>query len=356
MAVDHLTLLQLAALVGLLFLSAFFSMSETAIISTDRAVVRHLAEDGNARARRLQGLLEHPEGILTTVLVGNNIVNIAASVLSSLVFLQLLGTIGPAVAVGVMTFLVLVFAEITPKTFAVRHAQGIALSIAGVLRVVQVVLRPLEWIFTMLARALLFMFGVRGTDPLPVVTQAHIEALVRMGVDEGEVEQFEERVISELFDFTETDVGRVITPAELVQHLPKTATLLQALELCGRTGLSRIPITDGDFDHVLGFVHAKDLLRFSDAQLHAEPVTDVLRSVLYTTHDTPADKVLVRMQREHKLMAVVQDADGHNLGIATVEDLLEELVGEIHDEFDRVPKRKGRVAPAEAAAGRPAEP
>ncbi len=311
-------------------------MSETAFTSTDPLQVRGRAEGGDWRAKRLLRLLEHPEKILTTVLVGNNIVNIGASVLSGIVAAEMLGpAAGPAVAVIVMTFFVLVFSEITPKTLAVRHAQPIALAITPIMAVVQLILAPFVAIFAWAARVLLAAFGVKGANDNPfIVTQAHIENMVRVGAAEGEVERFEEKVITEVFDFTETQVHRVMTPADKIQYLDKSARLHDALNMSAASGHSRIPIIDGDLDHVLGFVHAKDLLRFDDEALRTEPVTDALRAVLITPDDTSPDKVLARMQRERKLMAIVQDDEGRTVGIATVEDLLEELVGEIHDEFD----------------------
>jgi CBS domain containing-hemolysin-like protein len=126
-----------------------------------------------------------------------------------------------------------------------------------------------------------------------------------------------------------------------VRWIEKGATMREALELSAKSGHSRLPVVDGDFDHVMGFVHVKDLLRYTDAELAAEPVTDVLRGVLFAQHDSASDHVLVRMQREHKLMAIIQSQNGHNIGICTAEDLLEELVGEITDEFD--PESQVRV-------------
>lgn len=318
-------------------------MSETALISSDRLAVKHLADDGDRRARHLSRMLEDPEQIITTVLVGNNIVNIGASVLSSLVALELFGAAGPAVAVGVMTFLVLVFAEITPKTLAVRHSQAIALRVAAPLRLIQILLRPLAWLFTGIARFFLRAFGVQDVATTPVVTQGQIETMVRVGIDEGEVEKFEGEVIREVFEFTETPVAEVMTPAKEVHFLDKEATLQEALQLAAQTGHSRIPIVAGSFDHVLGFVHAKDLLKFSDDELREEPVTDAIRDLIYAPHRTRSDRVLARMQRKHRPLAIITDDDGHNVGLATVEDLLEELVGEIHDEFDEEPAgRPGR--------------
>lgn len=326
--------LQLILLVGLLLLSAFFSMSETALTSSDRLEIRAASNQGNHRAKRLEAMLDHPERLLTTILLGNNLVNIAASAIATAIALDLFGDKGIAIATGVMTFVVLLFAEITPKSIAVRRANRLALVLVYPLRIVQLVMWPFVWVLTHAAKWLLRLIGIKTDDRLPFITQGQIESMAKMGVHEGEVEPFEADVISEVFEFTETDVQDVMTPKERVVWVSKDATMKEALETAAASGYSRLPVVDEDFNHVLGFVHVKDLLRFSDAELAIEPVSDVLRGVLFTQYDTQSDRVLVRMQRAHKLMAIIQDEEGHNIGIATAEDLLEELVGEITDEFD----------------------
>ena len=335
---------QSIALVVLLAASAFFSMSETALTSADRLALRHRVNVGDRRARRIEALLGQPEKLLTTILLGNNLVNIAATALATKLALDAFGSTGLAIATGGMTFLILVFAEITPKSIAVRRSLPIALAVGRPLKVVELVLWPIVVLLTAISKGFLALLGVRHAAKIPFITQAQIESLVKMGVQEGEVEKFEERVISEVFEFTETDVVEVMTPRDKVHFITKDSPMRMALEMSARTGHSRLLVVDGDFDHVLGFVHVKDLLRFTDAELEEEPVTDILRGVLFAQWDTHSDKVLVRMQREHKLMAVVQDSDGHNMGIATAEDLLEELVGEIHDEFDARGPRRSDVA------------
>jgi putative hemolysin len=327
-------ILQTAGLIVLIVASAFFSMSETALISVDRSHVRDRARAADVAARRIERLLADWDRVLATILLGNNLVNIAASALATLIAINLIGNTGAAVATGVMTFVLLTFAEITPKTLAVRRSYAVAAFVAPFLGPVHKVLSPFVIVLYGIARGILRLFGVRTDKALPYVTTAKIAQLVRMGVEEGEVEKFEERIISEVFDFTETPVRTIMTPKDKVRFLQPQARLIDALEMTGRTGHSRLPVAEGDFDHILGFVHAKDLLKFSDPELHEKSVIQVLRPVLFTPGSTRSDHVLARMQREHKLLAVVHE-DEHNVGIATVEDLLEELVGEIHDEFDR---------------------
>lgn len=330
-------------LLAFLASSAFFSVSETAMIGTNRHRLRQLAKEGNARAARVDQMLDEPERVLSTILIGNNLVNIGATAFATVVALRVFGSEGALIATGVMAVLIILVSELLPKTLAVQNPLPIALVIAFPLRVVEVALKPLVLGATAIAKLVARLFGVKATGSAPYITPDEIEMLVRMGVEQGEVAQFEQRVISELFAFTETDVHKVMTPAAKVHWLPKEATLSAAAELAAKTGRTRILVAEGDFDHVLGCVHVRDILRYTDLQLDRTPVTAALRSVLTAPADLSADRLLLRMQREHKLLAVIQGSDGRNIGICTVEDLLEELVGEIHDEFDSM--RKGHDAP-----------
>lgn len=317
-------------------------MSETALIGADRLAVRSRVDAGDKRAKRLEALLGHPEKLLTTILLGNNLVNIGATALATVMAVARYGeNAGVIISTIAMTVAVLIFAEITPKSLAVRRAMPIALAVTSPLKMVQSVLYPMVVTLSAISRGLLALVGVKSEGRAPFITQTQIESLVRMGAQEGQVERFEERVITEVFDFTDTEIHMIMTRADHVRWIEKGATMREALELSAKSGHSRLPVVDGDFDHVMGFVHVKDLLRYTDAELAAEPVTDVLRGVLFAQHDSASDHVLVRMQREHKLMAIIQSQNGHNIGICTAEDLLEELVGEITDEFD--PESQVRV-------------
>lgn len=329
------TAAEIVALVGLFAASAFFSMSETAFIGVNRIEVRRRAQEGSARAALVDKMLDAPERILSTVLVGNTIVNISAAGLATVVAESLFDRFATVIATVAVTLVVLVVCEIAPKTLAVQHPFRHAMRLARPLSVVEAVLRPFIVAAEWAGKALMRPLGVKAKGPAPYITPDEIEMLVRMGVESGDVAKFEARVISELFDFTETDVQKVMTAREKVHFLPKEATLAAAAELAAKEGRTRILVVDGDFDHVLGCVHGRDLLRFTDLQLDRTPVTVALRGVLFVPADLPADRLLVRMQKEHKLLAVIQDPQaGRNLGICTVEDLMEELVGEIHDEFD----------------------
>lgn len=316
--------------------AAFFSLSETAMIGVDRRQVRQMAAAGHARAKRVDKMLDEPERILSTVLIGNNLVNIGATAFATVVAISLLGGKGALIATGVMAVLIILVSELLPKTLAVQNPLPVALAIAAPLRLAELVLLPLVVGATWISKAVARGLGFKATGKAPYITPDEIEMLVRMGVEQGEVDKFEQRVISELFQFTDTDVHKVMTPADKVHWLPRDATLAAAAEMAAKEGRTRILVADGDFEHVLGCVHVRDILRYTDLQLDRTPVTAALRGVLKVPADLSADRLLIRMQKEHKLLAVIQDPNGHNIGICTVEDLMEQLVGEIHDEFDAV--------------------
>ena len=327
--------LELVVLLALFAVSAFFAMSETAFIGVRRSEVRRRADEGSKRAALVERMLGHPERILSTVLVGNTIVNISAAGLATVIAEQMFAEFHTVIATVFVTLVVLVLCEIAPKTLAVQHPLRWSMFLARPLNFVETVLRPVIVAAETAGKVAVRPFGVKAKGPAPYITPDEIEMLVRLGVEQGEVAKFEARVISELFDFTETDVHKLMTDRSRVHFLPKEATLAAAAEMLSKEGRTRVLVVDGDFDHVLGCVHGRDLLRFTDLQLDRTPVTHALRGVLFVPADLPADRLLVRMQKEHKLLAVIQDpASGSNLGICTAEDLLEELVGEIHDEFD----------------------
>lgn len=346
---NPLLLAESIALVALLGMSAFFSMTETAFIGVGRHQVKQAAQTSR-RARLVDKMLDDPERILSTVLVGNTIANIGAATLGTVIADQLFTRWSDFIAAVVLTLVVLILCELVPKTIAVQDPLRFAKNLAPGLRLVESILRPVIAAAGGIAKSIVRLFGFRPMGKTPYITSEEIQLLVEAGVQHGDVVQFEQRVIKELFDFTETDVQRVMTSADKVHFLPKEATMAQAADLAARTGRTRILVVDGSFQQILGCVHVRDIVKFPDTQLEKMPVTHSLRAVLMAPADTPADRLLVRMQKEHRLLAVIQDAEGKNLGICTVEDLLEELVGEIHDEFDTA-KGAAHGHPGQATSG-----
>lgn len=324
--------LPVAVLLICLGLAAFFSFSETALIGVPRHKVRVRAEQGSHPAKVLNRMMDEPERILSTILVGNNLVNIGATAYATVVALTLFGTEGALIATAAMAILITVATEVIPKTFAVQHPLPISLAVARPLRVVEAILLPVVAVLTVLSRLAARVGGVRAPTKAPFITQDEIEIIVREGVREGEVDPFTHKVLRELFDFAEADLGKVMTPRDKIQFLPQTVLLKDAANMVHRSGRTRVLVVDQDLDHVRGCVHVKDLLRLNARGLSEEPVTRCLRSVLVARRDRRPDELLLDMQKSHRLMAVIQDADGSTVGLVTLEDLLEEFVGEIEDE------------------------
>ncbi len=327
-------LVELAVLLCLFAAAAFFSMSETAFIGVRRLDVRRKAEAGDKRAQRVDKMLDDPERILSTVLVGNTIVNIASAGLATHIAEQLLVSWATLTATILVTIVVLIACELVPKTLAVQNPLRFAIRLARPLHVVESIMKPVIATAGAVTRGIVRLFGLKPARKASYITAEEIEMLVRVGVEQGEVDRFEQKVIQEVFDFTETPVSSIMTPAAKVHFLPRDATLAEATRVAAKEKRTRILVADGDFDHVLGFVHIKDLLHYTDQELERLPVTLSLRTTMSAPHDLMASSLLTQMQREHRSVAVVTDAHGHNIGILTADDLVEELVGEIHDEFD----------------------
>lgn len=334
MPIDTFLAAEVLALIALLGLSGFFSMSETALISADRVQIRHRREAGDQRAQLLEDIIHDPERFLTTILVGNNVVNISASVLATIIAVRVYGELGPAIATGGMTFLVLVFGEISPKTLAVRHAVGVSLVVARPIKFFEVVLSPIAAVLTFLVALVFKAFGVPPTRKRPFITEEAIQTMLRMGEEQGTIERFERKIIGEVFEFTDQKAVRILTPREHIRWIPVDATLDHALETVLKSGHSRIIVADGDLDHVVGFLHAKDLLRYSDTALRTLTVDEIVRAVYVAKPGVRSSDLLVAMQRAGSQIAILKDDGGHTIGLVSLEDLLEELVGEITDEFD----------------------
>lgn len=326
--------LLVSALILLLLLAvaAFFSVSETALIGVQRHQVRLKAEQGHPRARLLNTMMDEPERILSTVLIGNNLVNIGATAYATVVALALFGGEGALIATGIMAVLITVATEIIPKTFAVQRPLPISLVVARPLHWVEMVLKPAVAVLTALSRQVARIGGSRHPTKAPFITQDEIEIIVRESVKGGEVDQFTHNVLRELFDFSDTDLRKVMTPRDAIQFLPQTAPLSEAADVAHRTGRTRLLVVDGTLDRVVGCVHVKDLLRLRSRGMSDEPVTECLRPVLMVQSNRRPDQVLLDMQKSHRLLAVIQNETGSTLGLVTLEDLLEELLGEIEDE------------------------
>ena len=318
----------------LIVLSAFFSGSETALISMNKIRIRHLADSGNKNAAVLIKLLENPEEFLTAILIGNNIVNISASVLAADAALRSFGSSGIAIATGVMTLFILVFSEVLPKTLSSRHSESISLLVAKPIRTVIYILNPVIWVLTEFINFLIVLFGGKERVKHPFVTEEKIKMMLRVGEKEGTIEKHEREIIHNVFEFSDSKAIDVMTPKENMVCIEESKTLDTALALINESGHSRIPVYKNTFDNIIGMIYAKDFLKFKDSDLSRIKVRQILRPILVVKAGRKISIILKELQQKKMNISVVLDDSKKVIGLVSIEDILEELVGEIFDEYD----------------------
>ena len=333
------------AILALLLLSAFFSGSETALTAASRGKLRAQADRGQVGAARALKLTEDSERLIGSVLLGNNLVNILAASLATSLFTQAFGESGVALATLVMTVLVLVFAEVLPKTYAITNAEKAASIVSPLIRVVIMAFSPIVSMVQVLVRGMLRLFGVQ-TDPDSKVLSAHeeIAGAITLGHSEGVVEkEHRDRLLGAL-DLGERTVEEIMLHRSNIEMIDAQADGEAILSQLLQSPYTRLPVYRGDPENIIGLVHAKDVLRAmdrlvrgpdaSEAGLAAFSVTDVAMKPYFIPETTTLDDQMRQFLRRHTHFALVVDEYGALQGLITLEDILEEIVGEITDEFD----------------------
>jgi len=318
----------------LIVFSAFFSLSEAALLSVGKIRIRHIAELGNNNAKNVVRLLENPERFLAAILIGNNFVNISASVLATDAALKSFGNSGIAIATGVMTLFILVFGEVLPKTLASRNPENIAMLVANPIMIVINILRPIVWFLTTIVNSMILLFGGKGRVKHPFVTEEMINMMLKVGEKEGTIEKHESEIISNVFDFTDEKAHGVMTKRENIVCIEESENLDTALKLINESGHSRIPVYRKEFDNMIGMIYAKDLLKFRDNELGRTRVREILRPVLIVKAGRGISSVMKELQHKKMAISIVIDNNLKVIGLVSIEDILEELVGEIFDEYD----------------------
>ncbi|MCZ7402171.1 MAG: CNNM domain-containing protein [Candidatus Methanoperedens sp.] len=326
--------IEIITIIVLVVFSAFFSLSETALLSVNKIRVRHLAETGNKHAKVLINLLENPELFLAAILIGNNMVNITASVLATDAAIRFFGNSGIAIATGIMTLFILVFGEVFPKTVASRNAEYIAFRVAGPITTVIRILKPFVWFITTIVNSLILLFGGKERIKHPFVTEELIEMMLKVGEKEGTIEKHEREIISKVFDFTDEKAHGIMTPRDRIICIDESETLDIALSIINKSGHSRIPVYRGEFDNIVGMIYAKDFLKFRTQDLFKIKVMQVLRPLLVVKAGRDISSILRELQQRKMNLAIVIDNNMRVIGLVSIEDILEELVGEIFDESD----------------------
>ena len=320
------------ALVILVGFSAFFSASETAFSSLNQIRLKSRAEDGDSSAARVLNMAEQYDKLLSTILIGNNIVNIAAASIGTILFTRMLGAErGATVSTIVLTIIVLIFGEVTPKSLAKEMPEKVATAVSPFLVLLMALMTPLTWLFTQWKK-LLGRFVHSGEAD--TITEGELMTMVSEAENDGELTDRESELIRSAIEFDDVEVEEILTPRVDVVAVEEDIPLEELAQTFAESGYSRLPVYHGTIDNIIGVVHEKD---FYIARLKkATKIDDLVVPTLYTTGSTQISQLLRTLREQHHHLAVVVDEYGGTEGIITLEDILEELVGEIWDEHDEV--------------------
>lgn len=323
---------QILLLIGLLLASAFFSASETALVSVSKSKVDELVAKKVPNSRLLRRLKQNPHRLLITVLVGSNVANTWASAIAALIFTEIFDSNGVGIATGVMTFLILVFGDITPKAFAHEYAAKFSLFVAKPIFVLQIIFFPLVWFFD---KIVILVGKITGSKKVLSVTEGEIVAMLKIGAQEGTIEKQERELIENVLEFNDIEVGDVMTPRVNVEALDCEMTIQEAVDYVIKHSHTRFPVYKKNIDNIVGVISIKELLRYYDKYSSNKKLKSLkLATPLEAPLSKKINKLFREFQRRHLHMAVVIDDHGGTAGLVTLEDLLEEIVGEIVDEFD----------------------
>ena len=326
-------------LVVLLFLSALFSASETALFSISKTRARHLAKENTETDKLIVRLKEDPHRLLTTILIGNNLVNIAASTLAATVAMALFPNYAFGVATGVMTFLILVFGEVLPKSLATRNNVLVARLTVHFIRVMMFFFTPLIWMLNFIPR-------ITGKiQHSPVATEEELMTFVEVVEEEGEIKEEEKKLIHNIFEFDDTKASEIMTPRRDMFVIDVDAPL--NLRAVAESGFTRIPVFQEDVDHIIGIVLIKDIFMHATKTGTPPDVRTIMRPPMFIPENKKLDELLQLFRKSKNHMAIVVDEHGGVSGLVTLEDALEELVGEIRDETDQEEPHLQRLAPGE---------
>ena len=324
--------MEYAAIILLIIMSAFFSATETAFSSVNKIRLKHEASNGNKKAARALKIAENFDKTLTTILVGNNIVNILSTSLGTVICTDLFGAKGVGIATAAMTVLILIFGEIMPKSLAKENAEKFALAFGGLLNVFIVVLTPVTFIFRGLKNLVSKIFK-SGSDA-PSVTEDELKYIIDEIEEEGVLEEQESDLVRSALEFDDKNVSEVLIPRVRITAVEKNDSLEHIRELFFTEQYSRMPVYEKNIDNIIGFIHERDFFKLTVSDEHAEGIESIIHEVIYITEFQTVSEVLARMQKEKIHMAIIKDQYGGTYGMVTMEDLIEELLGEIYDETD----------------------
>lgn len=324
--------IQFISLILLLLLSAFFSSAETALTAVNKIRIQALAEDGNKKAILLMKILEDYSKMLSAVLIGNNLVNISASSLATTLAIDVFGNMAVGIATGLLTLLVLIFGEITPKTLASIHSDQLALVYSGIIYVLMKLLTPFIFLINKLATGVLLLMRVDPSEKSNPMTEYELRTYVDAGHEDGVIESEERQMINNVFDFGDSLAKDIMVPRIDMTFIHIDANYEELMEVFQEEGYTRMPVYEDTTDTVIGIINMKDLF-FYDHRKHFS-IRQILREAYFTYEHKNTASLLLEMREQSINFAIVLDEYGATAGLVTLEDLLEEIVGEIRDEYD----------------------
>ncbi|MDI7815362.1 HlyC/CorC family transporter [Clostridioides difficile] len=327
-------LIQIIFLIVLLMGSAFFSASETALMSLSKIRIRYMQDEGVKGAKLVSSLIESPNKLLSSILVGNNVVNIAATSISTSLFIGLMGEKGVALATAVMTVLVLIFGEITPKTIAASNSEKVSLLVSKPIKVIIFILRPIVWIFNIITSVIFKLFGITNKGAKSFITEEELKTMVNVSHEEGVLEMEEREIINNVFEF-----GDMQAKNAMIQRIDMVAIDMEdsydeIIQVFKTEKLSRMPVYEETIDDIVGILNIKDIIFLSDEEVESFDIKNYMREPFFTYEFKKITQLLEEMKLEKSQMAIVVDEYGGTSGLLTIEDLVEVIVGDIEDEYD----------------------
>ncbi|WP_289197247.1 hemolysin family protein [uncultured Dubosiella sp.] len=322
---------QIVVLLILLLLSGFFSSAETSLVAVSKIKIRSMAESGVKRAQTLMKIFENDAKMLSAILIGNNLVNTYAASIASMIALSFGGSAAVSVATFIITFLILVFGEITPKTIATQNAEKLALAYGPVILFLMRILTPVIWFINLFSACILKILGV-GKDSRPSMTESELRTIVDVSHEEGVIEEDEKEMINNVFDLGDAVAKDVMVPRVYVVMADVESSYDDLIRLFREEQFTRIPIYEGNVDNIIGLINMKDLLLYEDLE-HFD-IRKILRKPYFTVENKNVSDLLMEMKQSTFNLAIVLDEYGEVAGIVTVEDIVEEIVGEVQDEYD----------------------
>ena len=317
-----------------LILSVIFSASETVLTSLGHLKTKHLVESGKKRAKLLELWLSDPNLVLATILVGNTVANILASFLAAAYTFELFGKIGQSISFGVLTFIILVFCEISPKTYAKHHAEKLAIPAIFLMKIFVWLLYPVTMVLMSISRGMINLLGGKVSKEGPFITQEEIEYLINVSDKDGVLEPEKREMLSSIFEFSEISVKEIMVPRTDIVRISRETPFEEVVKQIVECQYSRIPVYEGKVDDVIGILHAKDLFQYWQRGEKPDDIGKIMRKPYFVPESKKVDELLKEFQQKNIQLAIVVDEYGGTAGLVTIEDILEEIVGEIRDEYD----------------------